>query len=309
MSTGWNILVVDDEEDVHTVTRIALRRRLWRQRPFHVTSARSAAQALATLRSPGCPSFNVALIDVVMETPTAGLELCRHIRARCPSSLRIVLRIVLRTGQPGSGFEGSVLDEYDIDYYLSKPEVTAEKLFAVIRACLRSSQDISTLMAFGRQLRNFTRALQSVTSVRDLLVFMDEALGFLEAKHDASIVFVHDIRAAEQQGEGVPLRHGAAPPPVLAAMEAVFARGAPLFTLQRGDALDQISTRPARCSRRTSFGPTTSSRASSSSRWGSWGRIGLEDPEGGGSRFVIELPAVVPRRDDEPSSEASSSEA
>ncbi|WP_437899476.1 response regulator [Sorangium sp. So ce124] len=176
MSTGWNILVVDDEEDVHTVTRIALRRRLWRQRPFHVTSARSAAQALETLRSPGCPSFNVALIDVVMETPTAGLELCRHIRASCPSSLRIVLR----TGQPGSGFEGSVLDEYDIDYYLSKPEVTAEKLFAVIRACLRSSQDISTLMAFGRQLRNFTRALQSVTSVRDLLVFMDEALGFLE---------------------------------------------------------------------------------------------------------------------------------
>ncbi|WP_437901625.1 sensor histidine kinase [Sorangium sp. So ce124] len=34
------------------------------------------------------------------------------------------------------------------------------------------------------------------------------------------------------------------------------------------------------------------------------GRIGLEDPEGGGSRFVIELPAVVPPRDDEASSEA-----
>ncbi|WP_437521147.1 hybrid sensor histidine kinase/response regulator [Sorangium sp. So ce726] len=233
MSTGWNILVVDDEEDVHTITQIALKRRLWRQRPFHLTSTRSAAQALATLRSPDCPSFNVALIDVVMETPTAGLELCRYIRANCPSSLRIVLR----TGQPGSAFEDSVLNEYDIDYYLSKPEVTAEKLFAVIRACLRSSQDISTLMAFGRQLRNFTRALQSVTSVRDLLVFMDEALGFLEAKHDAGIVFVHDMRAAEPQGVDTSLRHGAAPPPVLAAIEAMFARGVPSFTLQRGDEL------------------------------------------------------------------------
>ncbi|WP_437589187.1 ATP-binding protein [Sorangium sp. So ce1000] len=233
MSTGWNILVVDDEEDVHTITQIALKRRFWRQRPFHLTSTRSAAQALATLRAPDCPSFNVALIDVVMETPTAGLELCRYIRANCPSSLRIVLR----TGQPGSAFEDSVLNEYDIDYYLSKPEVTAEKLFAVIRACLRSSQDISTLMAFGRQLRNFTRALQSVTSVRDLLVFMDEALGFLEAKHDASIVFVHDMRAAEPQSVDTSLRHGAAPPPVLAAIEAMIARGMPSFTLQRGDEL------------------------------------------------------------------------
>ena len=174
MTAGWNILIVDDEEDVHTVTRMALKRRLWHQKLFHVTSAHSAAQALALLRSSDCLAFQVALVDVVMESSTAGLELCRYIRANCPSSLRIVLR----TGQPGSALEEPVLNEYDIDYYLSKPEVTADRLFSVIRACLRSSQDISTLLAFGRQLRSFTRALQSVTSVPDLLVFMDEALSF-----------------------------------------------------------------------------------------------------------------------------------
>src|SRR5262249_1575262 len=139
-----------------------------------------------------------------------------------------------RTGQAGMALDESVLNEYDIDYYLSKPEVTAEKLFAVMRACVRSSLDISTLMAFGRQLRNFTRALQSVTSLRDLLVFMDEALSFREAKFDASIVFVHDMRVAEQSGD-TSLRHGAAPPQVLAALDAAYAREVPLFTLQRGD--------------------------------------------------------------------------
>jgi signal transduction histidine kinase/CheY-like chemotaxis protein len=231
MASGWNILVVDDEDDVHAVTRMALKRKLWHQKPFHVTSALSAAQALEILHSPDCPSFQVAMVDVVMETPTAGLELCRYIRTNYPSSLRIVLR----TGQPGSELEEAVLNEYDIDYYLSKPEVTADKLFSVMRACLRSSQDISTLLAFGRQLRNFTRALQSVTSVTDLLVFMDEALSFLEAKFDASIIFVHDMEAAEPQSDDMSLRHSTAPPQVLAALEAAYARGVPLFTLHPGD--------------------------------------------------------------------------
>lgn len=234
MSSGWNILVIDDEDDVHTVTRIALKRKLWHQKPFHVTSAHSAEQALALLRSADCPPFQVALVDVVMESPTAGLELCRYIRANCPNSLRIVLR----TGQPGSELEESILNEYDIDYYLSKSEVTAEKLFSVIRACLRSSQDISTLLALGRQLRSFCRALQSVTSVPDLLVFMDEALSFLEAKFDAGIVFVHDLRAAEPRGEGASLRHGDAPPHVLAALEAAYARGCALFELLPGSEFD-----------------------------------------------------------------------
>jgi signal transduction histidine kinase/DNA-binding response OmpR family regulator len=230
MSAGWNILVVDDEDDVHAITRVALRRKLWRQKAFHVTSAHSANQALELLRSPDCPAFHVALVDVIMESQTAGLELCRYIRANCPSSLRIVLR----TGQPGSELEDAVLNEYDIDYYLPKPEVTADKLFSVMRACLRSSQDISTLLAFGRQLRNFTRALQSVTSVPDLLVFMDEALSFLEAKFDASIVFVHDLAAAGSQSETTALRHGNAPAQVLAALESAYARGRAAFTLQPG---------------------------------------------------------------------------
>lgn len=234
MSSGWNILVIDDEDDVHAVTRIALKRKLWHQKPFHVMSAHSAEQALAMLRAADCPSFQVALVDVVMESPTAGLELCRYIRANCPNSLRIVLR----TGQPGAELEESVLNEYDIDYYLSKSEVTAEKLFSVIRACLRSSQDISTLLAFGRQLRSFTRALQSVTSVPDLLVFMDEALSFLEAKFDASIVFVHELRATEPQGEGTSLRHGNAPLYVMAALEAAYSRGCALFVLQPGSEFD-----------------------------------------------------------------------
>lgn len=184
----WNILLVDDEPDVHDITRLALKRKQWRHRGFNITSAMSGVEARKILENQDPAHFHVSLIDVVMETDDAGLELCKHIRATCPSSLRIVLR----TGQPGLAPEERVLNEYDIDYYLSKTEATPERLYSVARACLRSSQDISTLVAFGKQLQSFSRALQNVSSLDDLLVFMAEGLRFLELKHSAATLFVHD---------------------------------------------------------------------------------------------------------------------
>jgi len=128
-----------------------------------------------------------------MESDAAGLDLCRFIRKECSHATRIVLR----TGQPGTAPEEQVLNEYDIDYYLEKGDLSVDRLFAVVRACLRSGQDISTLLAFGIQLRNFGRALQKVSSMDDLLVFMGEGLQFLELKHSAKTFFAYDLRDRE----------------------------------------------------------------------------------------------------------------
>lgn len=190
MDQTWNVLVVDDEADVHLITKLALKHRKWAKRGFRLTTAISAAEATARLAERDA-DFHVAIVDVVMETTDAGLVLCKHIRETCPASLRIILR----TGQPGSAPEETVLNEHDIDYYLSKPEVTEQKLYSVVRACLRSSQDISTLLAFGKQLQSFTRALQSVSSLADLLVLMGEGLKFLELKFTARTLFTFDLES------------------------------------------------------------------------------------------------------------------
>lgn len=183
----WQVLLVDDEKDVHSITGLILKQKRWRRARFQLTSAYSRAEAIEILKQK--TDFHVALIDVVMEKDTSGLELCDYIRRHCPSSLRIVLR----TGQPGLAPEEDILQEYDIDYYLAKSDATPAKLYSVIRACLRSSQDISTLLAYGQQLQSFTKTLQNVSTVGDLLVFMREALNFLEAKHSATTVFNYDI--------------------------------------------------------------------------------------------------------------------
>jgi CheY-like chemotaxis protein len=181
-------LVVDDEPDVHKITKIALRRRKWKGKPIELTSATSARQAREILSSPTAPNFHTALVDVVMETEHAGLELCEFIRANLPPSVRIVLR----TGQAGLAPEEAVLNQYDIDYYLSKSEVTEQRLYATIRACLRGSQDIAAVMAMANHLRTLTSALRDRdTSLPGLFSLMGKTFDFLEEKYAVKLIFIH----------------------------------------------------------------------------------------------------------------------
>ena len=194
-SSFWNVLVVDDEKDVHEITHLALKRKSWRRRTFELTSCYSGREAREVLAKSPKNRFQVLLVDVVMESQNAGLELCRYVRSEHPPSVRIVLR----TGQPGVAPEEKVINDYDIDYYMAKPEVTPEKLFATVRSCLRSSQDIETLLAFSRQLRRFTSALQTITSEEDLGILMNEGLRFLELKHQVRIAFVKNLDDTSQE--------------------------------------------------------------------------------------------------------------
>jgi len=143
----WQILLVDDEPDIHSITRLALRKKRWRGRRFRITSAHSRAEALTVLEAR--QDFHVAVIDVVMETDDAGLRLCQDIRRNLPHSVRLIVR----TGQAGTAPEDEVLNQYDVDHYLAKVDATPSRLFGLLRACIRSSQDISTLLAYSRQLQ------------------------------------------------------------------------------------------------------------------------------------------------------------
>lgn len=191
MRAAWNVLVVDDEDDIHNITRLALKRKSWRGRPLALSHAKSAAEARDLLISKDAPRFHAALVDVVMESEDAGLQLCDFIRSNISRSTRIILR----TGQPGVAPPEQVLADYDIDYYLAKTEVTDQRLFLVLRSCFRSSTDIGTLLQVGSQLKALTVALQEPATTREKLAeIMVEPLRFLEDKYGVAIAFVHDVR-------------------------------------------------------------------------------------------------------------------
>ena len=142
---AWQVLVVDDEEDVHVVTRLALANTTFESRPVNLISARSGAEARAILGAQ--PDIALILLDVVMETEHAGLDLARWLRQDKHDHL---VRIVLRTGQPGVAPERQVIRDYDINDYQAKSQLTQERLFTVLMGSLRNYSDLRALEASRR---------------------------------------------------------------------------------------------------------------------------------------------------------------
>ncbi|MHA7879785.1 MAG: response regulator [Saccharospirillum sp.] len=137
----WQVLVVDDEPEVHAVTRLALRRFQFENRGLTVHTASSAEEALEIVRALG-DELAMALIDVVMETDHAGLDLVRAIREEVGNHLT---RLVLRTGQPGRAPEIDVVRNYDINDYKEKTELTAQKFQTMMYGGLRNYRDLVAL--------------------------------------------------------------------------------------------------------------------------------------------------------------------
>lgn len=133
----WKVLVVDDDEGIHSITRMVFRGYAFENRPVLLLNAASAAQATDILNSD--PDIAVAILDVVMETDQAGLELVNHIRNNLNNA---DMRIILRTGHPGFAPEADVIIDYDINDYLSKAELSASRLLTSVVVALRSYRDL-----------------------------------------------------------------------------------------------------------------------------------------------------------------------
>jgi CheY-like chemotaxis protein len=133
----WRILVVDDDAQVHSMTDLLFKDFVFEGNGFEAVHAYSAAEAAERLAND--PEIPVALVDVVMEQPDAGLNLVKIIRGKLENPS---IRIILRTGQPGEAPEREVIQEYDINDYKAKTELTSQKLFTALVGALRSWRDI-----------------------------------------------------------------------------------------------------------------------------------------------------------------------
>lgn len=76
--TPWQVLVVDDEPAVYQATQLALKDFIFRDKPLAFLHATSGASAKALLNQ--YPGICFVLLDVVMETNDAGLQVVKYIR-------------------------------------------------------------------------------------------------------------------------------------------------------------------------------------------------------------------------------------
>jgi signal transduction histidine kinase/CheY-like chemotaxis protein len=143
----WKIAVIDDDQAVHEGTRFALSDYVLNGQGLEILSAYSAAEGRTLMRDN--PDIAAVLLDVIMETDIAGLELVEYIRSEIKNE---TVRIILRTGQPGQAPERRVIVQYDINDYKAKTELTADKLFTSLTAALRSYQQLERMVQTRRGL-------------------------------------------------------------------------------------------------------------------------------------------------------------
>jgi CheY-like chemotaxis protein len=145
----WKVLIVDDDPEIHSVTKLALNDLTAFDGVLSFYHAYSGEQAIDFLRVHR--DIAIILLDVVMESENAGLQVAKAIR----NELQLDdVRIVLRTGQPGYAPEESVVKDYDINDYKTKTELTRNKLVTTIVSSLRSYIQIRTIKENKRGLED-----------------------------------------------------------------------------------------------------------------------------------------------------------
>ncbi len=127
------LLIVDNKQNIHTITELVLEDFIYEGKPVRILNAYSTDEAKTILEEKD--DISVVLLNEILRTETAGLDLVNFIRKELKSNN---IRIYLRTEQFGIVSGQKVIGDYKTDSSNKKTEITTDRLFSVIRAGLRS---------------------------------------------------------------------------------------------------------------------------------------------------------------------------
>jgi HD-GYP domain-containing protein (c-di-GMP phosphodiesterase class II) len=137
LTAPWKVAVVDDDESVRAITRLALGALRVDGRPIDLLEAASADEGIALFATHA--DIALGLIDMVMEAPDAGLRLISAVRG---AQANHRTRLVVRTGQPAQLTEERVVRDFDVSDYREKTELSAQKLRTLAHSAIRAFHDI-----------------------------------------------------------------------------------------------------------------------------------------------------------------------
>jgi len=165
---NWEMLIVDDEEEVHAITKSVLKKLVYDNKSLKFHHAFNGQEAIQKVKD----NKNIALVllDVVMEDNEAGLNVVKAVRNELKNDL---VRIILRTGQPGSAPEKDIILTYDINDYKEKTELTSTKLYTSVITALRSYKELESI-------RNNKLGLEKILESNKIIYEEDSFLPMVE---------------------------------------------------------------------------------------------------------------------------------
>lgn len=126
--TPWNVLIVDDEPDVHTTTIHALSSERIHGRPLQFVSAFSAKEAMSIAE--GRLDIDLMLLDAVMESEDAGITCACHVREALRR--KEIPIIIMRSGFAGLEVERNIDNLTCIDEFVHKTRASRQVLIDVL---------------------------------------------------------------------------------------------------------------------------------------------------------------------------------
>jgi len=196
---SWGVLVVDDEEDVHRITRLVLKGFIYQGKHLEILSAYSAEQARELLQQH--PNVALIFLDVVMETHDAGLQLVQYIRETLKNHF---VCIILRTGQAGFAPEDEVVVKYEINDYAEKTELSRQKLISLTATGLRGYADMIAIELCRQYLEEKVteRTCDLLRHNEKLRVLNQELTRLNQERNEFLGIAAHDLKNPLQAIQG-----------------------------------------------------------------------------------------------------------
>ena len=207
-STPWKILIVDDEEEIHRVTRLTLGGMRVHNREIKMIHAYSGRESVEIMRQQ--PDIAMVLMDVVMEDEHAGLQAVQKIREELGNS---DVRLILRTGQPGQAPEMEVVTRYDINDYKEKTELTSKKMHTLMHTSLGHYRELMALKKNREGLTKIIDASANIFESRSMKIFargvLEQLKALLYAGNDALLVKALAARSSTETPNDLTITVGA----------------------------------------------------------------------------------------------------
>ena len=166
----YKILIVDDSKVIHQATKLQLEELTFPECIIEIFTAYSAQEAKVILNKHD--DIALAIIDVVMETSTAGLDLVNYIRNEQKNHL---IRLVIRTSQLDEYPAIKVIQRYDIDDFMDKAVVSKDRLYATVRSSLRHyKQTIELENKYKNTYKQMTT--NSITMLPNRIKFYEDSV-------------------------------------------------------------------------------------------------------------------------------------
>ncbi|MDF1882005.1 response regulator [Sulfurimonas sp. MAG313] len=189
----WHILSVDDEPSIHQITKLVLSGFSFENKKIKFSTADSAQEAISYLKKH--KDVALVLLDIVMERDDSGFDVANFLRE---DEKNHTTRIIIRTGQPGNFPEHKILEEFDVDGFAEKTELSTEKLHTIIYSALRSYRDISKLTKCKTKLESLLESMSRLSTSESF-----EQLHYrLKEESQTLVIKTHNISLALRDEKG-----------------------------------------------------------------------------------------------------------